>query len=200
MPGSTARMLRADLKHARRLWIEDSPTDEERAERQRSDSLQYEDSSGRKIDFHATRHTYVSGIVAGNPSVKVAQELARHSDPRLTIGRYAHTRIHDLAGALESLPGEPLPPGRDTTSMKATGTDDHRPHSALHQAQQSGRDWTRSGAKACDEEGLTSKKRKSPRTLKNKGLGESERGGAAASEKRRRPDSNRGCRICNPMP
>ena len=50
------------------------------------------------------RHTYISGIVAGGASVKTAQELARHSTPMLTIGRYSHARLHDLHGALDALP------------------------------------------------------------------------------------------------
>jgi len=37
--------------------------------------------------------------------VKVAWELARHSTPTLTIGRYAHARLHDLSAALEAVPG-----------------------------------------------------------------------------------------------
>lgn len=35
---------------------------------------------------------------------KVAQELARHSDPRLTLGVYAKCGIHDLDSALSKLP------------------------------------------------------------------------------------------------
>jgi hypothetical protein len=55
-------------------------------------------------DFHATRHTFISGIVAGNASVKTAQELARHSTPVLTIGKNAHARRDDLHAALNTLP------------------------------------------------------------------------------------------------
>ena len=33
-------------------------------------------------DFHALRHTYASRLVRHGVSVKVAQDLARHSDPR----------------------------------------------------------------------------------------------------------------------
>ncbi len=81
-----------------------APAGPEREARQRSDFLAYEDTAGQVADFHATRHTYVSAIVAGGASVKTAQELARHSTPALTIGRYSHTRLHDLTAALESLP------------------------------------------------------------------------------------------------
>ena len=126
MPGGTARMLRSDLRVARKKWIEAAKTVEEREERQQSDFLQYEDSAGRVIDFHATRHTYISGIVAGGASVKTAQELARHSTPVLTIGRYSHARLHDLQGALDTLPDlqpqtESEDPDRQT--QRATGTD-----------------------------------------------------------------------------
>ena len=77
------------------------------------------------MDFHATRHTYISGIVAGKASVKDAMELARHSTPTLTIGRYAHARLHDLTAALDALPDLTTPPVTTATPavMTATGTD-----------------------------------------------------------------------------
>jgi hypothetical protein len=53
----------------------------------------------------------------------MAQELAGHSTPMLTI-RYSHRRLHDLADAVEKLPMF-LPdamPGRE--ALRATGTDD----------------------------------------------------------------------------
>jgi hypothetical protein len=80
-------------------------------------------------DFHATRHTYISGIVAGGKaSVKTCQELARHSTPVLTIGRYAHTQLHDITGALDALPdvtttATPAPAGPRPQELAATGTD-----------------------------------------------------------------------------
>jgi hypothetical protein len=87
----------------------------EREQRERSEFLRYENAAGEVADFHATRHTYISGIVAGGASVKTCQELARHSTPVLTIGRYSHTRLHDLTGALDALPDlqpqEPTPQG-----------------------------------------------------------------------------------------
>mgnify|MGYP001028752513 CR=1 FL=1 len=127
LPLKTARMLRADLKAARAAWIAAAPSGAEREARERSDFLQYEDSSGRVADFHATRHTYVSAIVAGGASVKTAQKLARHSTPALTIGRYSHARLHDLTGALEALPSLTPDGGHGKTSacaLRKTGTDD----------------------------------------------------------------------------
>jgi hypothetical protein len=69
MPEKTAKMLRRDLESA---------------------EIAYRDASGRVADFHAFRHTYVSMLVRSGASVKVAQELARHSTPTLTIGCYTH--------------------------------------------------------------------------------------------------------------
>jgi len=121
----TARMLKKDLAAARRQWLRKSSTDAERAERQRSDFLQYQDADGRYADFHAQRHTHISAIVAGGASVKTAQELARHSTPTLTIGRYSHARLHDLTAALEALPDLTTPAATTATAevMAATGTD-----------------------------------------------------------------------------
>lgn len=125
MPDNTARMLQQDMAAARRKWIDDAPTDGEREQRQRSDFLAYQDADGRVVDFHAQRHTYISGIVAGGCSVKTAQELARHSTPALTIGRYAHARLHDLTAALDALPDLQSPEANATPqALAATGTDD----------------------------------------------------------------------------
>ena len=52
LPANTAQMMRADLAAA---------------------GIPYEDDSGRVLDFHALRHTYVSRIVESGVSVKVAQ-------------------------------------------------------------------------------------------------------------------------------
>ena len=56
---------------ARAEWIDDARNDEEKAEREKSDFLAYENEAGELFDFHATRHTYISGIVNGGASVKV---------------------------------------------------------------------------------------------------------------------------------
>jgi hypothetical protein len=48
------------------------------------DKIPRETSAGI-LDLHSTRHTFVSEIVAGGANVKTAQELARHSTPKLTF-------------------------------------------------------------------------------------------------------------------
>ena len=99
-----ARMLAADLQRAREAWIA-AAEGKARVEREKSDFLKYETDDGF-FDFHAHRHQYISGIVASGATVKTAQELARHSTPTLTIGRYSHARLHDLTAALDALPAE----------------------------------------------------------------------------------------------
>ena len=55
--------------------------------------------------------------------MKVCQELARYSTPTLTIGRYAHTRLHDLTQALDNLPAlENREDAPETVALRATGT------------------------------------------------------------------------------
>jgi len=130
MPDQTARMLHDDLDEARRRWLQDAKTDAERQQRERSDFLKHIDADGRVLDFHGTRHTYVSAIVAGGASVKTCQELARHSTPALTIGRYSHARLHDLTAALDALPDlQPSVPKTTPEAAAATGTDNASPRS-----------------------------------------------------------------------
>jgi integrase len=124
LPENTARMLRSDLKAARADWIAEATDAQERRRREESDFLRYRNAAGEVADFHSTRHTFISGIVAGGASVKVAQELARHSTPTLTIGRYSHTRLHDVAAALDSLPDlDAAKPDNQPATLAATGTD-----------------------------------------------------------------------------
>ncbi len=100
--------------------------EQERQERDGTSFLKYRDAAGRVADFHALRHTYVSRLVQSGASVKVAQELARHSTPTLTLGRYAHIGLVDQTKALDALPTiDDSAPARQTAV--ATGTDDAAP-------------------------------------------------------------------------
>jgi integrase len=100
VPDRTADMIRADLVAA---------------------GIAYETDSG-VVDFHALRATYITELVRGGASVKTCQVLARHSTPILTIGLYARASLHDLAGAVESLPdlAHHLPTGVDGIRGKST--------------------------------------------------------------------------------
>jgi hypothetical protein len=54
-------------------------------------------------DFHALRHTFVSALAAAEVGPKELQTLARHSDPRLTLGLYTHARSAELVKAVGRL-------------------------------------------------------------------------------------------------
>ncbi len=75
-------------------------------------------------DFHCLRHTFISRLALAGIAPKIAQTLARHSDVRLTLNRYSHVGLHDMAAALEQLPSV-LPNALETIPqrMSATGTE-----------------------------------------------------------------------------
>jgi len=105
--GNASRMLKKDLAAAEIL---------------------YTDSSNRTCDFHALRATYITHIVKGGASPKIAQHLARHSSISLTFDVYTHIGLHDAQGALNALPHIPCMVGddhqqEDRASLR-TGTDD----------------------------------------------------------------------------
>jgi integrase len=114
------RMFRADLTDARAAWIAEPAASQQRAERDKSTFLAEQDESGRYADFHALRHTFITGLVTGGVNPKVAQTLARHSVITLTMDRYTHLYQGNLSAALDVLPDLSQP----TKQMQAaTGTD-----------------------------------------------------------------------------
>ena len=59
------------------------------------------ESIGGKLDFHATRVTYINLVIEAGANVKEAQALARHATPGLTLGVYGRTResrLHEVVG------------------------------------------------------------------------------------------------------
>jgi integrase len=99
----TARMLRVDLKAA---------------------GIPYETDSG-VVDFHSLRGDFISYLVSSGASVKTCQTLARHSTPSMTIGIYAKASLHDINGAVESLP-DLTASAPEPEALRMTGTDGRR--------------------------------------------------------------------------
>jgi integrase len=135
----SATMIRRDLEEARAAWLSDAQDDRQRAEREASDFMTFCDADGRHADFHALRHSYITLIVRSGASAKVAQELARHSTVALTLGRYAHVGLYDLAGAVNAMPSLTGGPPRPAGILAATGTDDLRLDRALTKTEGIGR-------------------------------------------------------------
>ena len=71
LPDKTAPMIKADLNAARIPYAR----------------------GGHVADFHSLRHTFITRLVRSGANVKVVPDLARHSTPTLTLGRYAHVEV-----------------------------------------------------------------------------------------------------------
>jgi integrase/recombinase XerC len=122
LPGKLPPMVRADLRRARAAWIRSTESRSERRSRRESDFLAEHDRNGHVVDFHALRATYITMVVKSGAMPKVAQDLARHSDPKLTMNVYTKLGIHDLGGALDRMPSiGPVSP--ESQPLRATGTD-----------------------------------------------------------------------------
>ncbi len=63
-----------------------------------------EDASGRVVDFHALRTTFVSWLAMQGAHPRVAQALARHASIETTMARYTDLSLVDVRGAVASLP------------------------------------------------------------------------------------------------
>jgi integrase len=98
LPEKTALMLHTDLRRC---------------------GIQPVDAQGRVADTHSLRYAYISALARSGASLKAIQELARHSDPKLTMKVYAHLSAFDLHGAvadaLPDLTGSPEPAVRVAT-------------------------------------------------------------------------------------
>jgi integrase len=62
------------------------------------------DAMGRKLDFHALRYTFATRLAASGVSQRLAQELMRHSDPRLTANIYTDATQLPTFEAIQVIP------------------------------------------------------------------------------------------------
>jgi integrase len=81
---NAADMLKADLKDA---------------------GIRYTDESGRDVDFHALRHTFITNLALAGVHPAVAQKLARHSCIELTMKYYTHVLHKSEVEAIDALRG-----------------------------------------------------------------------------------------------
>jgi integrase len=56
-------------------------------------------------DFHSLRHSFVALLDQAGVSLKQAMQLARHSDPKLTMARYGRAAMAELGAAVERISG-----------------------------------------------------------------------------------------------
>jgi len=114
----TADMLRNDLAVARRTWIDEGATAEERARRHQSDFLAPVDAEGRKVDFHCLRTTGATWLDVGGVAPSIAKNVTGHRAESTLQRHYQHASRADTRRAVDVLPDI------DPTSAAATGTDD----------------------------------------------------------------------------
>ena len=69
------------------------------------------DTQGRRADFHSLRHTLATRLSRANVPPRIAMELMRHSDMRLTMKTYTDAGSLPMASELCKLPrlSHPLP-------------------------------------------------------------------------------------------
>ena len=68
-------------------------------------NIEFIDKDGRRADFHSLRKTLCTMLQDNGVPQRIAQEVMRHSDPRLTTQVYTDTKQFNLRNAIESLPG-----------------------------------------------------------------------------------------------
>ena len=74
-------------------------------------------------DFHALRHSFIAMLDRSGATLKEAMQLARHSDPKLTMAVYGRAQLHDLGEAVRRLPALLTGVSTETAALAATGTD-----------------------------------------------------------------------------
>jgi len=99
----TADMLKCDLKAA---------------------GIPYRDASGRVVDFHALRATCGTLLAKAGVHPKLAQDILRHSDIRLTMKHYTHTLLEDRPKAVGQLPNLSRDDSDAADASAKTGTYD----------------------------------------------------------------------------
>jgi hypothetical protein len=66
--------------------------------------IRYVDDQGRQADFHALRHTFGTNLSLAEIPPRLAMELMRHSDMRLTMSIYTDATRLPTTGAIDKLP------------------------------------------------------------------------------------------------
>jgi len=188
-----ARMLRDDLAAARKQWLSEAKDDpQEYAQRQQSDFLTDANHEGEVIDFHSLRHTCGAWLAMTGAHPKVVQQVMRHQSITLTMDTYGHLFPGQEADAVGRLRQMLVDHQSESEALRATGTDDQMakaPETALHLAQQLGRETRRSDAKGCDNRTKLAAQKKTPKPLRVADLGDDVRpdangGGSAPSRTR----------------
>ncbi len=66
--------------------------------------IDFIDARGRRVDFHSLRHTLATNLARSGVAPRIAMEIMRHSDMRLTMITYMDTELLPTTDAIVSLP------------------------------------------------------------------------------------------------
>ena len=100
VPDALIKVFRRDMKHAR---------------------IPERDSRGRVADVHSLRMFFASHLARAGVPLRTAQELMRHSDPKLTAGIYQDVGVLDVRGAVEALPSFAIDTTEDVEAEAVAG-------------------------------------------------------------------------------
>ena len=81
--------------------------------------IPFEDVRGRRVDLHALRKTYGTMLAASGVSPRVAMELMRHSDMKLTMGVYTDVAQLPIIQESARLPSLQIP-ARSTQNVRVS--------------------------------------------------------------------------------
>jgi len=103
--------LAAELRQVRPAVASDAdlvflacPSMDEHRELLEKAGIPYKDAMGRQADIHSLRKTFATMLNGAGVGPRVAQELMRHSDMRLTMKEYTDTNLLPLSAGLALLP------------------------------------------------------------------------------------------------
>lgn len=115
------RELRGDAADGDRVFAR-VPTMHRHRKYLEAAEIPFEDEDGRRADVHALRHTFGTMLSMSGASPRVAMELMRHTDLKLTMKHYTDPRIFDLASSVARVPIPAATPAVDKKAPKtATG-------------------------------------------------------------------------------
>ena len=83
--------------------------------------IPYKDDRGHKTDFHALRTTFCTMMHGAGVLPRMAQELMRHSDIKLTMRNYTDTRLLPLNNSIQSLPNFAIPTATPNPTLAGIG-------------------------------------------------------------------------------
>ena len=92
--------------------------DEFRADLEKA-GIPFLDESGRRLDYHALRKTFITRLSRNKVHPRLAMELARHSDLKLTMTNYTDAGQLPLQEVMDSLPGYGIDTRIDSRNLVA---------------------------------------------------------------------------------